>query len=154
MATVDRRRAIKPTHYPESDGKPIAETPIHRLNLTGLIEMLRDHSEGDRTVYISGKMFLYDAEGNPKQVVSPDVFLALSVGDRDRRIYCTWLEGGKGPDLVVEMTSTSTRMEDAVKKFLIYQDILQVREYFRFDQFDVYLRPLLQGHRLVLVCGV
>ena len=149
MATVDRKRGTKPIYYPESDGKPIAETPIHRDNLLGLIEMLRDHYEGDETVYISGNMFLYFVEGDPRKSVSPDVFHALGVGNRYRPIYCTWLEGGKGPDLVVEMTSPKTRKEDAVKKLQIYQDVLQVREYFRFDPLDEYLKPPLQGHRLV-----
>ena len=149
MATIDRSRGAKPIHYPESDGKPIAETPIHRDNLAGLIEMLRDHYRGDPTVYVSGNMFLYFVEGDPKKAISPDVFLALGVGDRDRRIYCTWLEGGKGPDLVVEMTSRKTKKEDAGKKLLIYQDILRVREYFRFDPLEEYLKPPLQGHRLV-----
>lgn len=149
MATVDRKRGTKPIHYPESDGKPIGETPIHRVNLSGLIEMLQDFYEDAPTVYISGNMFLYFVEGDPKKVVCPDVFLALGVGNRDRPIYCTWREGGKGPDLVVELTSPKTRKEDSVKKFLIYQDVLQVREYFRFDPLDEYLKPPLQGHRLV-----
>ncbi len=149
MATVDRKRGAKPIYYPESDGKPIGETPIHRLNLSGLIEMLEDYYEHDPTAYISGNMFLYFEEGDPRKVVCPDVFVARGVGRRDRRIYCTWLEGGKGPDLVVELTSPKTRKEDAGKKLLIYQDVLQVREYFRFDPLEEYLKPPLQGHRLV-----
>jgi len=148
MSTVDRKR-VKPIHYPESDGKPIAETPIHYDNLAGLMQMLKDHYAGDPSVYISGNMFLYFVEGDPKKSISPDVFVTLGVGNRYRNIYCTWLEGGKGPDLVVEMTSPKTRREDAGKKFLIYQDILKVREYFRYDPLDEYLKPPLQGHRLV-----
>jgi Uma2 family endonuclease len=149
MATIDRKRSARPIYYPESDGKPIGETTIHRENLAGLIEMFRDYYEGDSTVYISGNMFLYYVEGNPRKSVSPDVFVALGVGNRVREIYCTWEEGGQGPDLVVELTSPKTRKEDSVKKFLIYQDVLQVPEYFRFDPKDQYLKPPLQGHRLV-----
>jgi Uma2 family endonuclease len=149
MATVDRKSGVKPIHYPESDGKPMAETPIHADNLAGLIQMLKEHYEGDDSVYISGNMFLYFVEGDPKKAISPDVFVALGVGNRYRPIYRTWLEGGKGPDLVVEMTSPKTKKEDAGKKLLIYQDILQVREYFRFDPLDEYLKPPLQGLRLV-----
>ena len=80
----------------------------------------------------------------------PDVFLVHGVeSGRYRPIYCTWLENGKGPDLVIELTSPKTKKEDAGKRFLIYQDILRVREYFRFDPLDEYLKPPLQGHRLV-----
>ena len=149
MSTVDRKRGTKPIYYPESDGKPIGETPIHRVNLCGLIEMLQDYYEDDPSLYISGNMFLYFVEADPRKVVCPDVFLAFGVGNRTRNIYCTWLEGGKGPDLVVELTSPKTKKEDAGKKFLIYQDILQVPEYFLFDPLDEYLKPHLQGHRLV-----
>ncbi len=148
MATVPRKSA-KPIYYPESDGKPIGETPVHRDNLNALIEMFREYYRDDPTVYISGNMFLYFVEGEPRKNVSPDVFIALGVGNRYRSIYCTWLEEGKGPDLVVELTSPKTRKEDAVKKFEIYRDVLKVREYIRFDPFDEYLKPPLQGHRLV-----
>jgi hypothetical protein len=37
MATVDRKRDTKTVRYPESDGKPMAETPLHADNLAGLI---------------------------------------------------------------------------------------------------------------------
>jgi Uma2 family endonuclease len=149
MATVEQKRAVKPIHYPESDGKPIAETPIHFANLGGLIQMLKDYYLEDETAYVSGNMFMYYVEGDPRKAISPDVFVALGVGRKIRRIYCTWLEGGKSPDLVVEVTSPKTRKEDATKKFLIYQDILKVREYFRFDPLGEYLKPALQGLRLV-----
>ncbi len=56
---------------------------------------------------------------------------------------------GKRPDVVVEITSKSTKQEDKVKKFGIYRDILRVPEYFLFDPTEDYLRPPLQGFRLV-----
>ena len=149
MATVPRRPAPRPVHYPESDGKPMAETPYHGDNLSGLIQMLRERYRDDPTTYVSGNNFLYFVEGDPKKNVSPDVFLVHGVEPRYRPIYCTWLEGGKAPDLIIELTSPKTKKEDAVKKFLIYQDILRVREYFLFDPLDEYLKPRLQGHRLI-----
>jgi Uma2 family endonuclease len=125
----------------------VAETPLHRDNLLGLIEMFRDHYRGDPSVYISGNMFLYFEEGNPRRSVSPDVFVALGIGDAERDAYFTWKEG-KGPDLVVELTSPRTRKEDFDKKFTIYQDVLKVPEYFLFDPRSQYLDPPLQGYRL------
>jgi hypothetical protein len=49
---------------------------------------------------------------------------------------------------VIEVTSSSTRSEDTKKKFLLYQDVLKVQEYFLFDPFAEYLNPPFQGYRL------
>jgi hypothetical protein len=57
-------------------------------------------------------------------------------------------EEGKGPDLVVEVTSRSTQREDREKKWQVYT-ALGVREYLLFDPLGEYLRPVLQGYRLV-----
>ena len=67
---------------------------------------------------------------------------------RLRHNYLLW-EEGKGPDFVIELTSTSTRREDQTKKRDLYRDVLRVAEYFLFDPFGEYLKPPLQGYRLV-----
>jgi Uma2 family endonuclease len=139
------RRAV---NYPTGDGKPIAETPTHRDNLFCLIEMFRTWYAKNPDVYISGNMLLYYEEGSNKKRVCPDVFLTHGVlKSNPLRYYATWREG-KGPDLVIELTSRSTRNEDTEKKFRLYQDVLCVPEYFLFDPYAEYLKPPLQGYRL------
>jgi Uma2 family endonuclease len=128
----------------------MAETPQHRKNLTNLIETLDVWFAGDAQTYVSGNMFVYYVPGDRLRHVSPDVFVVRGVPKvvyPDRRRYLVW-EEGKAPDLVIEITSASTREEDRDDKFQIYQDPLQVREYFLFDPFEEYLRPSLQGYRL------
>src|SRR5262249_16327325 len=99
-------------------------------------------------VYVSGNMFLYYVEGNPRRHVSPDVFVVHGIpGARGRRRYLVW-EEGEGPDVVIEITSPSTRREDLVGKVALYRDVVRVREYFLFDPFEEYLEPSLQGYRL------
>ncbi len=49
---------------------------------------------------------------------------------------------------MLEVTSRSTRREDTVTKRDIYA-ALGVREYFLFDPLGEYLRPRLQGFRLI-----
>lgn len=142
MATVP-----KPVVYPESDGEPMAESEVHRDVMIDLILSLQGHFEGDDSVCVSGNMLMYYVEGNPRKSLAPDVFVALGVGKRQRRIYKVW-EEGKGPDLVIEVTSKSTRREDLRGKFAIYRDVLRVREYVLFDPLDEYLSPSLQGYRL------
>ncbi len=148
MATESRTRTPREVDYPTGDGKPVGETPIHRDNLLGLIEVLRRHFAGRRDVYISGNMFLYYVRGDKWKHVSPDVFVVRDLPDKDRDAYFLW-EEGKGPDVVFEFTSRSTRDEDLKTKFALYRDTLQVPEYFLFDPKDEYLKPSLQGFRLI-----
>jgi len=136
--------------YPESDGKPMAETPVHMEVMYDLIVGLRDWFAADPLVYVSGNNFLYFVEGDPRRNVSPDVFVVRGIDkSRYRGSYKTWEDGGKAPDLVVEVSSRSTRLEDLRQKFALYRDVLKVREYFLFDPFGEYLKPPLQGYRLV-----
>ena len=67
--------------------------------------------------------------------------------------YLVWKEG-KTPDVVIEITSKTTRREDQTKKRALYRDVLKVPEYFQFDPREEYLKPSLQGHRLVEGEGV
>jgi Uma2 family endonuclease len=134
--------------YPDADGRPMAETPVHRDDLQNTIEMLRTWYAGQPRTYISGNMLMYYEEGNPRKHVSPDVFVVHDLSPRERRNYLIWEEGGKGPDLVVELTSKSTRNEDLRSKFELYRDVLRVTEYVLFDPYEEYLEPSLQGYRL------
>src|SRR6185312_13099049 len=93
---------------------------------------------------------MYYIQGDKRKHVSPDVFVTLGIPDDGRRrdAYFVW-EEGKGPDLVIELTSKSTRREDQGSKLALYRDVLKVREYFLFDPYGEYLKPPLRGFRLV-----
>jgi len=136
-----------PVKYPTGDGQPMAETPIHRDNIIAMLDVLRARYAADPMVYISGNMFLYYVPGKKRRHVSPDVFLVRDIPNKDRDAYFVW-EEGKGPDVVFEFTSESTRNEDLVDKYNLYQDVLKVSEYFLFDPKQEYLTPSLQGFRL------
>jgi Uma2 family endonuclease len=133
--------------YPESDGKPLGETDLHRDLMTDLIFTLKWFLANLR-VYVAGNLFIYFEEGNPKAVVAPDVFVILGVQQRRRRTYKAWEEAGRVPDVVIELTSKKTRQVDQTVKPALYAR-LGIREYFLFDPFGEYLRPRLQGYRLV-----
>jgi Uma2 family endonuclease len=134
--------------YPESDGKPMAETDYHLNLMAYLIDALRRRFRDDRAIYISGNNFVYYEEGNPSAVVSPDVYVVRGVPRGRRRTYKVWKEG-KAPELVIELTSRSTHLEDLGNKRAIYE-ALGVKEYYIFDpegdQFDPPFRAFrLQG---------
>jgi Uma2 family endonuclease len=56
---------------------------------------------------------------------------------------------GRHPDIVIEVTSKTTRKKDEGTKRELYRDVLRVPEYFQFDPTEDYLKPPMQGHRLV-----
>jgi Uma2 family endonuclease len=133
--------------YPESDGKPMAETDIHRDLMFELIAVLKGRYAADPNVYVSGNLLMFYQPGDKRKHVSPDCFVVFGVPDGFRPNYLTW-EEGKGPDVVIELTSKSTRREDQESKFELYRDVLKVKEYFLFDPEEDYLSPSLQGYRL------
>jgi Uma2 family endonuclease len=139
---------IRPSYgYPTSDGKPMTETDQHRKLMFDLIETLGTFFRDDPNVYVSGNLILCYVPGNRRRHLSPDVFFVRGVPKGDRLNYLTWIEG-KGPDLVVELTSSSTRHADTNDKFVLYRDTLRVPEYFLFDPLGDYLVPPLHGYRL------
>ncbi len=133
--------------YPERDGKPVAETDVHIEQLLDLRQALDWHFRDNPQVYVSGNLLIYYVEGDPNERIAPDVFVVFGVPKGQRRVYKVW-EEGKGPDVVFEITSRSTRREDLGEKKLIYAD-LGVKEYFLFDPLNEYLTPPLQGFRLM-----
>src|SRR5437868_3053404 len=113
--------------YPTSDGKPMAETEWHLNLMLRVIQLLRDHYAADPMAYVVGNMLLFYEKGNKRKHISPDCFVVFGVRKKIRANYLVW-EEGKGPDVVFEFTSASTRKEDTRKKFDIYQDVLKVKE--------------------------
>lgn len=149
MATAPRPRARREIDYPTSDGKPMAETDFHRQVMIDLIETLRSRFAADPMVYVSGDLLLFYEEGNRRKHVAPDAFVVFGVRKLPPRDhYLLWREG-KAPDVVVEVTSKTTRREDQTTKLSLYRDTLRVPEYFQFDPTEDYLKPPLQGFRLV-----
>ena len=134
-------------YYPSSDGQPVAESDFQLHPLLYAVTALRTHFQDRADVYVAGNMFIYYEEGNPEAVVAPDVFVVLGAAKRDRASYMLWQEP-KGPDVVLEITSRSTRTKDQGPKRGTYA-FLGVREYFQYDPTHDYLVPALQGAHLV-----
>jgi Uma2 family endonuclease len=144
MATV----ASESKNYPTTDWRPMAETDLHRDLMMALIQRLQAWFAADPMIYVSGNLLLFYIPGNKRKHLAPDVFVVKGVAKRRRENYLIW-EEGKGPDFVIEVTSSSTRKEDIKKKFELYRDVLKVAEYFLFDPLGDYLSPPLRGYRLV-----
>ncbi len=134
-------------YLPESDGKPMAETDTHRRYMLDLIDALEEYYRDDKWTYVTGNIFVYYPDETGKlQPVSPDIFVVHGVQKKERRIYNIKVEG-KAPEAVIELTSTSTKMEDLGNKKFLYAS-LGVKEYFLFDPLSETMRPTLRGFRL------
>ena len=143
----DRQVAQARVHYPVEDDQQISETIKHGKVATDARMVLDLHHIDRADACVGGNNFLYYEEGNPKAVVSPDVFVAYGVPkETDREVWKLWVEG-KAPDFILEVTSKSTRKHDERKKKAIYERV-GVTEYWQFDPTGDYLDPILKGRTL------
>jgi Uma2 family endonuclease len=132
--------------YPESDGEPLGETESHVIATLHLYDALRHHFRDQMDVYVASNMFLYYEEGNPSARKAPDVMVVKGVEKRNRRTFKVWEEKA-APQVIFEITSRSTWMEDLVTKSTVYAS-LGVVEYFLFDPLREYLDQPLKGFHL------
>src|ERR1700716_2797296 len=80
----DSRVKTAEIEYPDSDGKPMAETEVHRDWMATSIERLKRYYHG-RRVYVSGNLLIYYQEGDPHKSVAPDTFVVKKCKPGRRR---------------------------------------------------------------------
>ena len=130
---------------PYDDGEPM-ESERHVNQMLLLIESLKLAWKEREDFYIGGNMFLYFSELQTKKndFRGPDVFVVLDTVKRERLSWVVWEEGGRTPDVVIELLSPSTEAVDRGEKMQVYARILMVGEYYLFDPFS----GLLEGYEL------
>ncbi|HEY9625392.1 MAG TPA: Uma2 family endonuclease [Crinalium sp.] len=118
----------------ESD-EPEMESSLHYAQLALLVACLewlwRDRSDffigANLTIYFSREQL------KNKDFRGPDLFLVKHTEKRPRRSWVVWEEGGKYPDLIIELLSDSTAQTDRNLKKELYQDRFRTPEYFWFS---------------------
>jgi Uma2 family endonuclease len=138
--------SLEPIEYPESDGKPAAETQAHFNVITMLVTLLTEYFRHVVDVFVAGNLMFYFEKEDPQAGISPDVFVVKGLDKKLRCVYKLW-EEGRVPSVAIEITSKGTRLEDKGNKKAVYAAI-GVQEYFLFDPLAEYLEPSLQGFRL------
>lgn len=116
-----------------SDEPPL-ETDFHRNQIDLLIRLLQYWWQDRQDFYISGNLTVYY---NIRQLKSrdfrgPDVFVVLDTEKKNRRSWAIWEEGGKYPNVVIELLSSSTETVDKGAKKTLYQNVWRVPEYYWF----------------------
>lgn len=121
---------------PCGDGEPL-ETGFHDAQDALLKDTLIDawREQGRTDAFVAGNMFVYFSE---RQIRSndfrgPDVFVVLDVEPKGRKSWVAWEEGGRLPDVVIEITSDSTAKVDYGVKKQIYAQVWRTPAYFIFD---------------------
>lgn len=125
----------------------MAETDTHRNLLSELISQLEVFFAAREDVYVSGNIMFYYEEGEPAEVISPDVMVCFDIPKRQRTSYKTWEENDVVPSVVIEISSRGTWKKDRIEKRLLYE-MLGVKEYFIFNPLDLKSDSSFLAYRL------
>ncbi|HYU35906.1 MAG TPA: Uma2 family endonuclease [Thermoanaerobaculia bacterium] len=125
----------------ESDGEPL-DSNWERIQMNLLIDVIRQAmAERGRTDFFTGgNMFIYHSLEQARDVArgrpylrGPDVFFVGGVEDHDRNVWTSWREGGRLPEVIVELLSPSTAKIDRTTKRDFYARIFRTPEYFLYE---------------------
>lgn len=156
-----RKRSEAQTHfvvdpvfdpYPISDGAPMTNSQEQYFAMTysrfALSSLMETRNESCILVADFGLYYepIDPALNRRAPFVAPDITLVLGVALPKFTPYLWW-EVGKAPDLVLEIVSSSTRSEDAVKRVLYAR--LGIAEYWQYEPPGERLTPGLECCRLV-----
>ncbi|MCS6923625.1 MAG: Uma2 family endonuclease [Fimbriimonadales bacterium] len=157
LESIERLRALD---LPEEDGEPL-ETDYHRVQIALLDEVVRQLLGDTNDYFCGGNMFVYYSYEQAVEVIGyvkerkppqprykgPDFFLVKEVdGAKPRGKWVVWEEGGKYPDLIIELVSPSTAKKDKQENPEFYARVFHTPEYFWYDPFS----DELKGYRLVV----
>lgn len=131
----------------ETDGVPL-ESDWHRAEIALLIEIVDWLFRGRTDFYVGGNMFIYycEEQARTRKYRGPDFFFVDGVKREPRRRYwAVWQEGGRYPDVIIELLSPKTAKQDRTTKKDLYEKVFHTFEYFCYDP----ATQRLEGWRLV-----
>ena len=127
--------------------EPEMESSLHYLQLLLLVSCL-DWYWRDRNDYFLGAnltIYFNRQQLKNRDFRGPDLFLVKDVDNHLRPSWVVWEEGGKYPNLIIELLSDSTARVDRTEKKELYQNYFRTPEYFWFCPDDLEF----VGYRLI-----
>jgi Uma2 family endonuclease len=125
-----------PTDLIDSDGEPL-ESHWHVDEINLLCDVVHCHFQQRDDFYAGGNMFIYfnRQQARDRDYRGPDFFFVNGKVSRTpmRRYWAVWDEGGRYPDVIIELMSKTTKNEDLTTKKEIYEKTFKTHEYFCFD---------------------
>ena len=116
------------------DGEPL-DSIWHAKEITILMQSMEWHWRDREDKFIGGNCFVYfdPHQAKDRNFRGPDFLVVKDAPWRERGCWIVWEEGGRVPDLVVELMSPTTKHVDLTTKRDIYEKILRTPEYVAYD---------------------
>ena len=151
MSRATSRPPPPPVHYPDSDGRPIADTTLQFQWIANIKNWLDVLFRNRPDVFVAGDLLWYPIEGDNTTRMAPDALVAFGRPKGDRGSYQQWKEGGIAPQAVFEIRSPLDSPREIERKHAFYQQF-GVQESVVYDPeagtLEVWVRA---GDRLVRV---
>ncbi len=132
---TDSQVALPQVQLVETDGIPL-ESHWHVLQIALLIELLAYWFRGRDDYYVGGNMFIYFSEeqARNRDYRGPDFFYVAGVNRLPLRPYwAVWQEGGRYPDVIIELLSPTAAKADRTTKKALYERTFRTSEYYCYD---------------------
>lgn len=115
--------------------EPEMESSRHYAQLALLVSCLEWLWRQRNDFFIGANLTIYFSREQLKnrEFRGPDFFLVNHTDKHPRKSWVVWEEGGKYPDLIIELLSDSTIKTDKNLKKALYQDRFRTPEYFWFS---------------------
>ena len=134
--------------FPPSDilsDEPPLESERHLKQILLLLACLewwwreRPDSPQRDDFYAAGNLTIYYSprQRRSEDFRGPDFFVVLGTEYQERKSWVVWEEGGKYPNLIIEMLSETTAKVDRGEKKEVYQEVFRTPEYFWFDPYSM-----------------
>ena len=133
-------------YYPDSDGKPMSDNSWQAETMHEHYGMLSTRYMDDPNTLVAMALLLYYTEGEPADVVAPDLFVSHGVPKGRRHWYKVW-EEGKVPDFALEVSSEQSAEDNLGRNLETYARI-GIPEYCVYDPKGWLHVPRLQMFRL------
>ncbi|MCG5060216.1 MAG: Uma2 family endonuclease [Limnoraphis sp. WC205] len=138
LETLQTEPKFEEIEYPPGDlesQEPPLESYLHLQQLLLLMTCLDWLWQDKSDYFAAGNLTIYYSPEQQKtqDFRGPDFFVVLNTERKPRNSWVVWEEGGKYPNVIIELLSPSTANVDRTTKKKIYQDIFRTPDYFWFS---------------------
>ncbi len=138
LENLQSETELKEIEFPPGDlesQEPPLESYLHLQQLLLLLKCLDWLWQDKNDYFAAGNLTIFYSSEQIKtnNFRSPDFCIVLDTERKPRKSWMVWEEGGKYPNLIIELLSNSTANTDRTTQKEIYQDIFRSPEYFWFS---------------------
>jgi Uma2 family endonuclease len=152
--TAEQLADLMPDATEVESNEPEMESSLHYAQLALLVSCLEWLWRNRNDFFIGANLTIYFSRQQLKTRDSrgPDFFLVKQTQKQPRKSWVVWEEGGKYPDLIIELLSDSTAEVDRTLKKVLYQDRFRTPEYFWFSPQSLEFAGFrLIGHTYIVI---